>query len=152
MSLEVKGTLVNFWFRRSGTTDPFLRVVCAESSTFTISSEVSKRRTNCGIKGSVADPEFNASIDAVQNLNPGALEAAYQDVKSFITNKYKADFRYASDADASIGVGFGDGIYNYGSGYFSELGAAASAEPDGILTYSVSFEGVGTLDNFDTSS
>ena len=152
MSIEISGKLVNFKFRRSGTSNPFRTVVCAENSTFTITSEISKRRTNCGIKGNPADAEFTASIDAVQNANPGATEAAYQEVKDFIKNKYKMDFQYASEADAANGTGYGDGIYNYGSGYFSELGAAASAQADGLLTYSVKVEGVGTIDQFDTSS
>lgn len=152
MSIEVKGTLVNFEFRRSGTSNPFLKLVCTEDSSFTITSEVSKRRTNCGIKGVSALPEFNASVNAVQNANPGALEAAYQEVKNFIVNQYKMDFRYASYPDAAEGLGYGDGIYNFGSGYFSELGAAASAEPDGFLTYSVNVDGVGVLDVFDTDS
>ncbi|MBL7739053.1 MAG: hypothetical protein JNK14_07530 [Chitinophagaceae bacterium] len=152
MSIEVGGKLVNFWYRRSGTSNPFKKIVCVEDSEFTITSELSKRRTNCGLKGVPSDPEFSASINAVQNINPGALEGNYEDIKSFITNKYKADFQYASDEDAANGVGYGDGIFNYGSGYFSELGAAASAESDGLLTFSVNFEGVGVLDVYDTDS
>lgn len=152
MSIEVKGTLVNLEVRQSGTTNPFKILVCLESSTFTINSEIAKRRTNCGFKATAADPEFSATVDAVQNANPGASEVSYGDIKSFIKNKTKVDFRYASYADTGAGLGYGDGIYNFGSGYFSELGAAASAEPDGLLTYSVNLEGVGTLDVFDTSS
>lgn len=152
MSIEISGKLVNFKFRRSGTSDPFKTMVCTENSEFTITSEVSKKRTNCGIKGKPALPEFSAKISAVQNANPGTSEASYQDVKSFIANGYKADFQYASEADAANGTGYGDGIYNYGSGYFSELSATASAEADGFLAYSVTMEGVGTLDTFDTQS
>lgn len=152
MSIEVKGTLVNLEIRLSGTANAFKKLVCLESSTFTINSQIAKRRTNCGFKATAADPEFSASVDAVQNANPGATEANYQDIKSFIVNKQKVDFRYASWADTGAGLGFGDGIYNFGSGYFSELSDAASAQPDGLLTYSVKLEGVGVLDVFDTSS
>lgn len=152
MSIEVKGTLVNFEWRRSGTSNPFKKVVCTESSTFTINSEVAKRRTNCGQKGAATDPDFSWSIDAVQNANPGATESNYQDIKAEMIAKNKIDFRYASYADTGAGLGYGDGIYNFGSGYFSELGAAASAEADGLLTYTVTGEGVGVLDVFDTSS
>lgn len=152
MSKEIKGNLVNFQWRNSGTANAFKTIVCVESSDFTISSAVTKRQTNCGRKGAAALPDFKASINAVQNANPGATEATYQEVKAAIIAQQKVDFRYASAADTSIGLGFGDGIYNYGSGYFSELSAAASAADGEVLTYSVSFEGIGTLDVFDTDS
>lgn len=152
MSKEIKGNLVNLEFRNSGTSDPFKTLVCTEDSEFTISATVTKRQTNCGRKGASAIPDFNATLNAVQNANPGATEATYQDVKTAIIAQQKVDFRYASAADAGEGLGYGDGIFNYGSGYFSELGAAATAADGEVLTYSVALEGIGTLDNFDTDS
>lgn len=152
MSIEVKGILVNFEYRRSGTSDPFKHAVCVLSSNQDITVEVAKRATNCGRKGAPGIPDSTVSLEAVQNANPGATETNYQDIKSFIINGYKADYRYASYADSASGLGYGDGIYNYGSGYFSRLGAAASAEDGEVLTYSVEFSPVGSLDNFDTSS
>lgn len=152
MSIEVKGKLVNLEIRRNGTTDPFKTMVCTEDSTFDITVAISKRQTNCGRKGAPGIPDFKSTLNAVQNVNPGALEMAYEDVKDFILNDYKADFRYISAADSSQGLGPGDGMYNYGSGYFSGLGASASAADGEVLTYSVELEGVGTLDNFDSES
>lgn len=150
MSIEVKGRLVNLWVRASGTSNPFKQIVCAESSEFSISTEINKKSTNCGKKATPGTPDFNATVDAVQNLNPSSLEAAYQDIKAFILAGTKVDFQYMSDADAGAGVGVGDGIYNYGSGYFSEL--TATGTTDEALTYSVTLEGVGTLDVYDTQS
>lgn len=152
MSIEIPGRLVNLEVRRSGTSDAFKVLVCTEQSTFDLTVAINKRQTNCGRKGAPGIPDFSATLNAVQNANPASTEVAYADIKSFITNGYKVDFRYASAADSSSGLGYGDGIYNFGSGYFSELGAAASAADGEVLTYSVKLEGVGTLDVFDTGS
>ena len=153
MSIEASGSLLNFEFRRSGTSDAFKRVVCTTDSNGSITSSLTKRATNCGKKGAPAKfPDFQVTLNAVQDANPDANEANYQDIDTYIKNGYKADFRYASAADAASGLGFGDAIYQQGSGYFTELGNAGSAEDGEVITYSFTFESVGTLGTFDTAS
>jgi hypothetical protein len=143
---NISGTLINLWVRDEGTTQ-WKQIVCTEDSTFTINSEVSKRRTNCGIRTSVADPEFTATGNAVSDSAPTSAQADYNYIKVRIKAKQIQEFRYYSDADSANGVSAGY-MNNYGNGYFVELGAAASAEADGLLTFSFTFEGHGTLDDY----
>jgi hypothetical protein len=149
--MEVQGTLINMWVRVSGTSNPFKKLICLENSTFSITNEISKRRTNCGIKTGIADAEFTASGSAVQDPNPDSNSVSYADVKAWAKAKTKLDFNYKNDADSGNGLDVGEGIQNYGSGFFSQLDANASAEADGLLTYDWTFDGTGTLDNYDGS-
>lgn len=142
---EVKGTLVDFYVRDQGTSQ-WKQIVCTEDSTFTISAAVTKKRTNCGPRTYVADIEHSAAGNAVQNASPTSAQASYAYIKARMRNKTIQEFKYVSTADADEGLAEAEGIYNYGDGYFTELGAAASAEADGVLTYAWSFEGTGYLD------
>jgi len=149
---EVKGKLVNLRVRVNGTTDDFKTLVCTEDSQFQITNETSERRTNCGIKTGVALPTFNASGNAVQNPTPTALEVSYNDVKGWQKDITKLDFQYISDADAPAGLTEGEGVNNFGSGYFTDSTFTASAEADGVGAFSWSFTGTGTLDEYDNES
>lgn len=151
MPTEVQGSLVNFQYRSIGDVD-WITLVCTEDSQFQITNETSTRRTNCGIVKSVADPDFNASGNAVQNATPTVFEASYAAVKALQIAKEKVQFRYISSADVAAGLLEGEGIYNYGLGYFTDSTATASANADGVLSFSWSFEGTGDLDSFDQSS
>lgn len=147
---NVQGTLVNFRYRSIGDTN-WITLVCTEDSQFQITNETSTRRTNCGVVKSVADADFSASGNAVQNATPTAFEASYQAVKALQMSKEKVQFSYISLADVAAGLTEGQGISNYGLGYFTDSVASASAEADGVLSFSWSFEGTGNLDSFDTS-
>lgn len=148
---EVKGKLINFKVRVNGTADDFKTLVCTEDSQFQITNETSERRTNCGIKTGVAVPTFNASGNAVQNATPTALEVSYNDVKAWQKDNVKLDFQYINDADPS-GLGEGDGVNNFGSGYFTDSTFTGSAEADGVGAFSWSFTGTGTIDEYDDES
>jgi hypothetical protein len=149
MSAEVKGTLVNFWTRDQGQS-VWRQLVCTEDSEFTISAELSKRKTNCGVKAKPGIPDFSASGNAVQNAEPTSTEASYAYIKERIRNGVIQEFKYQSAADVTEGLTEGEGIYNYGDGYFTNVTASASAEDDGILSFSWSFEGVGTIDSHES--
>lgn len=150
MSVEIQGSLVNFQVREPGDT-PWLTLVCTEDSQFQITTEVSKRRTNCGIKTSVSDVDFNVSGNAVSNASPTSSEVSYMQLKAWIVAKTKLEFRYINDADVPAGITEGQGINNSGNLYFTDVTATASAEADGILSFSFTGEGTGTLDEFDES-
>lgn len=152
MSIELKGNLINFYVRVSGTSDPFRMGVCTQDTQFQISNEVTERRTNCGIKTGVAEPTFNASGNILINANPSTAEFSYEDVKGWQKSRTKLDFWHRADADSEQGLGVGDGYNNFGSGYFTESTMNASAEADGQATFSFTFTGTGTLDVFDTDS
>lgn len=152
MAVETSGTLINMQVRPSGTADAFKTLVCTSDSSFSITNETAERRTNCGVKTSIADPTFSASGNAVQNVEPTTLEASYNDVKTWQKNKTKLDFNYISLADAANGLDLGDAVNNFGSGYFTESTYNASAEADGQPTFSWTFSGTGTLDVYDTES
>lgn len=147
---QVKGNLVNMQVREVGDTD-WLTLVCTEDSQFTLTNELTKIRTNCGILGAPAEVEFNASGNAVHNATPTALEVAYNDVKGWQKDRTLLQFRYLSLADAEAGLTEGEGFSNFGIGYFTESVLSASAEADGIARFSWTFEGVGDLDDFDQS-
>jgi len=151
---EVAGKLVNMRIRVNGTQDEFKILVCTEDSQFQITNETSERRTNCGVKASAAEATFSASGNAVQNPTPTSLEVSYNDVKAWQkgTNGVptKLDFQYISDADAVLAEG--EGVNNYGSGWFTDTTFTASAEADGIGSFSWSFTGTGTLDEYDDES
>jgi hypothetical protein len=149
---EVSGSLVNMRVRVSGTLNAFKTLVCTEDSQFQISNETTERRTNCGVKTGISDPTFNASGNAVQNPNPTSSEVSYNEVKAWQKSKTKLDFNYNNDADVHNGLDKGEGIQNYGSGYFTESTASASAEADGLLSFSWTFTGTGTLDNYDDNT
>jgi hypothetical protein len=136
-------------FREPGDED-WLTLVCTSDSTFTITNEITKVRTNCGIQGSPGDPEFSASGNAVQNATPETLQASYQDVKEAQVDGTLLEFQYISAADAPA-LTEGQGVNNYGLGYFTESTFTANADPGGPSTFSWSFEGIGTLDDFDQS-
>lgn len=147
---EIAGKLINFKYRVHPSTD-WITIVCTEDSTFTISADIATKETNCGIKAKPGIPTFNASGNAVQNVEPTALEGNYQAIKTLIKNGTAVQFSYVSEADAAAGFVYGEAIQNYGDGYFNEVTASASASSDGFLTFSWSFTGVGTLDEFDES-
>lgn len=146
---DVQGSLVNMWVRVSGTLNPFKQLVCTEDSSFDITNETTERRTNCGTKTGVSDATFSASGNAVQNPNPTSLEVSYNDVKAWQIGKTKLDFNYKNNPDVGAGLDEGEGINNYGSGYFTSTSASASADADGLLSFSWTFSGTGTLDNYD---
>lgn len=150
MSVEVKGSLVNMQVREVGDTD-WLTLVCTSDSQFTITNELTKTRTNCGIKGVPSDPEFTASGNAVENAVPDTLQVSYNDVKEWMKTNTLLEFRYYSLADASAGLTAGQGVNNFGQGYFTETTLTASADTGGEAKFSWSFEGVGNLDEFDAS-
>lgn len=140
----ISGSLIDFFVRDQGTSQ-WKQIVCTEGSQFSIQTNISKKRTNCGIKGAVADPEFSASGNAIQNASPTTAEASYQYIKARLLSKAKQEFKY-QNADTGSGIAAQAGIYNYGDGYFTEAVAQATAEADGFLSFSWKFEGVGTLD------
>lgn len=146
MATEVQGNLVNFQVRAIGETD-WRTLVCTLDSQFSITNEVNKRRTNCGITASVSDPDFNASGNAVHNAEPAAEELSYNDVKGYQIAKTKLEFRYLSLADANLTEG--EGFTNYGRGYFTESTLTASAEANESASFSWTFEGIAFLDDFD---
>lgn len=154
MSVEVKGTLVDFFVRDPGVT-AWRKLVCTEDSSFTINVEVAKRRTNCGIKTSVSDPDFSASGNAIQNAEPTSTECSYAYIKQRMKNKQYQEFKYINSADPTVGVGGlteGEGVFNFGDGYFTEATLSASAEADGVLKFSWSFEGTGFLDDYESEA
>lgn len=147
---EISGKLINFKYRVPPETD-WTVIVCTEDSSFTISVDIATKETNCGIKAAPGIPNFSASGNAVQNVEPTALEGNYQDLKALILAGTKVQFQYISEADAAQGFTEGEAINNFGNGYFGNLGAAAAATSDGFLTFSWEFTGVGTLDEYDES-
>lgn len=149
---EIQGKLVNMRVRVNGTADAFKTLVCTEDSQFQITNETSERRTNCGIKTGISDPTFTASGNAVQNPEPTASEVSYNDVKGWQKTKAKLDFQYISDADTINGLAEGEGVNNFGSGYFTDSTFTGSAEADGVGSFSWSFSGTGNLDEYDTDS
>lgn len=150
MSLEISGNLVGLKYRvwPSAT---WLTVVCVEDSTFEITTEVAEKETNCGIKSKPGIPKFNAQVNAVQNANPTSTEADYKKIKDLLLAKTKVQFLYQNEADAPNSISDGEGIYNKGNGYFTSLTATAGAAADGMLSYSFTLTGTGTLDDFDES-
>lgn len=146
-STEVQGSLVNMRLREVGDT-PFLTMVCTEDSTFEITNESSTRRTNCGIKKSLADADFTASGNAVHNATPTSSEVSYAQVKAWQLAKTKLQFRYISSADVAAGLTEGEGVHNFGEGKFTSSSLTASADADGVVSFAWTFEGEGTLDVF----
>lgn len=149
---EISGSLINMKVRPNGTLDAFKTLVCTEDSQFQISNEISERRTNCGVKAGISDPTFNASGNAVQNPTPTASEVSYNDVKAWQISKQKLDFNYISEADVVNGFAEGDGVNTFGSGYFTESTFSGSAEADGMASFSWTFTGTGTIDEYDSES
>ena len=147
---EIAGKLINFKYRVPPSLD-WITIVCTEDSSFTISVDIATKETNCGIKAAPGIPNFSASGNAVQNVEPTALEGNYQDVKALTIAGTKVQFQYISEADVAQGFTEGEAINNFGNGYFGNLGAAAAATSDGFLTFSWEFTGVGTLDEYDES-
>lgn len=147
---QISGLLVNLEYREVGDTD-WIRLVCTSDSTFTITSDITKQKTNCGIIGAPGTPDFNASGNAVYNIDPGTGEASYNDVKELIKAGTQVQFRYINAADAPNSITLGQAFNNFGLGYFTELTATASAEDDGFGKFSWTLEGIGELDDFDES-
>lgn len=147
---EIAGKLINFKYRVPPETG-WTTIVCTEDSSFTITNDIATKETNCGIKAAPGIPQFSASGNAVQNVEPTALEGNYQAIKALIKAGTKVQFQYISEADVAQGFTEGEAINNYGNGYFANLGAAAAATSDGFLTFSWEFTGTGTLDEYDES-
>jgi hypothetical protein len=152
MSVEVKGNLINMQLRAIGDST-WKTMVCTSDSQFQITNSSTAKKTNCGTKTSVSVAEFTASGNAVHNAVPGANEVSYNDVKGWQINKTKLQFQWISAADADADLAEGDGVNNYGEGYFTSSQANASADDtNGIMTFSWTFTGDGTLDTFSTGS
>ena len=148
---EISGSLINFRVRVNGSGDPFKTLVCTEDSQFQITNETSERRTNCGVITSIADVTFNASGNAVQNYTPTSEEVSYNDVKGWQKTKTKLDFEYINDADVPNSITEGAAVDIIGSGYFTDSTYTGSAEADGVGSFSWTFSGTGTLDEYDES-
>lgn len=146
---EVQGSLINFKVRPNGTAEAFKTLICTEDSQFDINNEVTQRRTNCGIKTSVTDPDFNASGNAVYDYAPLSTQVSWDDIKEWQKAKTKLDFQYENDADAGAGLTEAEAVSALGSGYFTATSLTASAESDGIGSFSWTFTGTGTLDSYD---
>ena len=129
----------------------WLTIVCVEDSTFSITADITERETNCGIKSKPGIAKFSAQVNAVQNADPTASEADYRKIKDLITAGTKVQFMYLNAADVANNVAEAEGIYNKGNGYFSNLEATAGADADGLLSYSLTLTGTGTIDDFDES-
>lgn len=151
MSKEIQGNLVNLWLREPGDAD-FQVLVCTEDLQMQITTEVSKRRTNCGVKTSVADVDFNFSGNAVQNADPTATEVSHTQMKTWIVAKQKLEFRYYNNVHAGNDIAEGEGVNSYGNLYITDLTSTSSAEADGMLSFSFTGEGTGTLDQYDDNS
>lgn len=149
--MEIHGNLVNFKVRANGTLDAFKTLACTEDSQFDITNETAERRTNCGIKTSVAEATFSASGNAVQEIPPAADHLSYNEVKGYQKNRTKLDFTYENLADVPNGIAEGEAVSMTGSGYFTQSTYNASAEADGVGSFSWTFTGTGTLDEFDES-
>ncbi len=146
---EVQGSLINFWVRETGTADPFRKMICTEDTTFNIDNETTERRTNCGVKQGISDPTFNATGNAVYDYDPTGTEISWDEVKEYQKNKTKLDFQYLNAAGTDIAEG--EAISVTGSGRFTSSSFNASAEADGIGSFSWTFTGTGVLDEFDES-
>ena len=83
---EISGKLINFKYRVPPETD-WITIVCTEDSSFTITNDIATKETNCGIKAAPGIPQFNASGNAVQNVEPTALEGNYQ-AKEFLDGNW----------------------------------------------------------------
>lgn len=148
---EIQGKFINFKVRVNGTSDPFKTLVCTEDSQFDISNDITERRTNCGVKTGISDPTFSGSGNAVQNVNPTSEEVSYNDIKGWQKTKTKLDFQYVNEADTANGITAGEAVSIIGSGYFGKSTYNASAEADGIGSFSWNFSGTGILDEYDES-
>lgn len=150
MSLEIAGNLVGLKVRVYPSAT-WLNVVCIEDSTFEMTRDISEKETNCGVKTKPGTLKFNAQVNAVQNANPTSTEADYKKLKDIMVANSKVQFLYANEADNPNGISDAEGIYNKGNGYLSNLTATAGASADGILSYSFTLTGTGTMDDFDES-
>lgn len=146
---EVQGSLINFRVRSNALGGSFKTLICTEDSQFDINNEVTQRRTNCGIKTSVADADFSGSGNAVYDYEPTASQVSWEEIKNWQKSKTKLDFQYINDADAGSGLTEGEAVIVTGSGYFTATSLTASAESDGIGSFSWTFTGTGTLDSYD---
>ena len=148
---EISGKLINFKVRENAVGGAFKTLVCTEDSQFQISNEQSTRRTNCGPITNLADATFNASGNAVQNVEPSVSEVSYNDVKGWQKTKTKLDFNYINEADVTNGITEGEAVEIIGSGYFTESAYNGTAEADGVGSFSWTFTGTGDLDDYDGS-
>jgi hypothetical protein len=146
---EISGKLLNFRVRENGTLDAFRTLVCTDSVSFSISTEVNTRATNCGPKTSAADPTFSATGNAVFDGSPGGTEVSWSDVKEWMKTGTKLDFQFYNAADVANGIVESALVDVDGSGYFSE--SELSGVPDDLAEFSWTFTGTGTLDEFDES-
>lgn len=149
---DIQGSLINFKVRENGTANEFKAVACTEDTTFNIDNETTERRTNCGIKQGIADPTFNATGNAVQEVPAAADHVSYNEVKAWQKNKTLLDFTYENEADVAAGITAGEAVSITGSGRFTSSSYNASAEADGIGSFSWTFSGTGVLDEFEDES
>lgn len=147
----IAGNLINFRVRPNGTADAFKTVICQEDVTFDIENEISERRTNCGIQTGIADPTFSASGNAVYDYTPLSTQVSWNDIKEYQKAKTKLDFQFYNAADVANGIAESEAVDVEGSGYFSQSSFTGSAEADGLGSFSWTFSGTGTLDEFDAS-
>lgn len=149
---DIQGSLINFKVRVNGTSDEFKYIACTEDTTFNIDNETTERRTNCGIKQGVADATFNATGNAVQEVPPASDHVSYNEVKAWQKAKTLLDFNYINEADSGAGITEGEAVSITGSGRFTSSSYNASAEADGIGSFSWTFSGTGTLDEYEDES
>jgi len=152
MSKEIGGKFINLRVRENGSDAAFKTLVCTESSQFQITTEVTTKKTNCGPKTSVSDPDAVASGTAVQNIVPTGSEVSYQDVVQWIKDGQKLDYNYYNEEDTANGITEGEAIEHIGSGFFTEVTYNAAADPNEGATFDWTFTTTGVLGEYDDES
>jgi hypothetical protein len=139
---SIQGSDIQIYVRDNSGGTVWKQIVCEETLTFDISSEVNTTRTKCGIFKGVLVPDFKASGTAVCNSQPTSLEFSHDELTTNVNNRTLKQFRIQDSAT------LGSVILLAGTGYF--VSQQITFNNGEVCKFSWTLEGTGTLETHES--
>jgi hypothetical protein len=133
-----QGVDIGFYVRDNVGGTIWKRLVCEDTLTFDLTSDVNPNKTKCGVFKGIEVPDFKVSGAAVCNSAPTSSEISHDEITTNMLARTLKQFRIQ---DVST---LGSLILLAGTGYFvSEQLTFNNGE---VCKFTYSFEGTGTLE------
>lgn len=138
MELQGKDLLIQVSTVTANPTDAdFKDLVCREDLTVDFSATVNKRKTVCGTKVGVSDPEVSITGSGVAEDTPTAAQVSHKDLLGISVNTTPVMVRVQHKDDPTK-------LFIQSQGYFTSLSISAPA--DDVVDFSFTIDASGTID------
>jgi hypothetical protein len=143
MAQELQGSSLVLWVSATGSS--FKLITCETTNTASVTSNVNTVKTKCATFTTTDDPETTITGSGVVNASPAANECSFKDIEAWVRSKTLLYFIYKTLANTDAGETSGESVYLDGRARFSE--ATVTGGADGLIEFTYSLVGSGTIDN-----